>query len=349
MVNDPQVASVYGYRNRLITCLGTFLRPWLRQAEATLTANGVATIHTNWKQVKASDFGGGDAGAATGRLSSSPNFQNIPKAMEDRGDGYVHPAFAKLPPLPLMRKYLMPDEGHVWGHRDYSQQELRVFAHYAESMTEEGVKSLAQMYRENPKLDVHGIVDKGLREEGLEFIRTFVKNFVFQTLYGGGVPAVTAALHTTDAIARRAIQALKDYLPGYDALSDDIKSMAKDEGLPLRTWGGRLYYVEEPRYVPEHGRVMSFEYKLLNYLIQGSSADCTKEAIIRYHNHPKRQARFLITVHDEINISIPKHRVKEELEILRECMESIEFDVPMLSEPKVGPRWSEAKKMEMAA
>ena len=91
--------------------------------------------------------------------------------------------------------------------------------------------------------------------------------------------------------------------------------------------------------------MQTFEYKLLNYLIQGSAADCTKEAIIRY-DAVRQESRFLVTVHDEINISAPAKAIKKEMALLREAMQSVEFDVPMLSDGKTGPRWSSLTKFE---
>lgn len=354
MVNDPKVAQMYGYRNRLFTCLGTFMLTWLRQAEAMMAKTGVPTIHTTWKMAKASDHGGGDAGAATGRLSSSPNFQNIPKTFEGKGDGYTHPKWSSLPELPLMRKYLVPDEGHVMGSIDYDGQELRILAHF-----EDG--EMAEEYRTNPKYKVHKIVHEGMPGIiGVQFPYQSVKNFDFQVVYGGGVPAVAEALKCDVATARKAIAALKVLLPGYEALNESVKARGK-AGDFVRCWGGRVYYCEPKSYSVEYQRWMSYEYKLLNYLIQGSAADCTIEAIIRYANHPDRQARFLLQVHDQILISMPKQRVHEEMEILRECMESVglvggygkwvkphpdNFDVPMLSAKETGPRWSELKPLE---
>jgi DNA polymerase I-like protein with 3'-5' exonuclease and polymerase domains len=347
MINDPKVAQVYTYRNKLSTAMVTFMRPWIRQAIAT-----GGHIHTTWKQVKSTDHG--DAGAATARLSSSPNFQNIPKKMNTGNDGFVHPKFLKVPELPSMRLYLLPDEGQVWIHRDYSQQELRILAHF-----EDG--PLLAAYQANPKLDVHTIVDEGIRTFVHKiFERTKVKGFVFQKIYGGGIPALTKALGCDRMTLDLVLDALYKVLPGYEELNKNIQTEAKN-GNPIVTWGGREYYVEPARYVPEYKRFMDFFYKLLNYLIQGSAADCTKEAIIRYHNDPRRKARLLLSVHDELNASAPADRVAEEMQILKECMESvgstsvmrytneIPFDLPMLSEGKTGERWGLTKKYEEAA
>jgi DNA polymerase I-like protein with 3'-5' exonuclease and polymerase domains len=294
-------------------------------------------IFTTWNQIR-QDRGQGQVGTRSGRLSSTPNFQNISKNFEAKTDGYFHPKFMKLlPRLPLMRCYLLPDKGDEWLHRDFSQQELRVLAHY-----EDG--PLLRAYNDNPKLDIHSLVQKGIKDIlGLEFERTRVKTFVFQNVYGGGLPAVTAALGCDQATAKRVQAALMAVLPGYEKLLNDCKSRG---ALPIRTWGGREYHVEAPAYVKKHKRVMTFDYKRLNYLVQPSSADITKEAVIRYEGHPKRRARFLLTVHDELNSSSPKGRMREEQKILKEVMASIELDVPMLSDGKFGPNWGNLKDWE---
>jgi DNA polymerase I-like protein with 3'-5' exonuclease and polymerase domains len=81
-------------------------------------------------------------------------------------------------------------------------------------------------------------------------------------------------------------------------------------------------------------------------LIQGSAADCTKEAIIRYHDMPGKVGRFMLQVHDEIDISCPKKAFKAEMLRLREAMMSVEFDVPMLSDAEYGPNWADLQDLE---
>jgi DNA polymerase I-like protein with 3'-5' exonuclease and polymerase domains len=86
------------------------------------------------------------------------------------------------------------------------------------------------------------------------------------------------------------------------------------------------------------GRWRSYDYKMVNYLIQGSSADISKEAVIRYHR-AKKHGRIILMVHDEICVSVPKQHWKTEMEILKSCMEGIELDAKLVSDGDVGFNW----------
>ena len=332
--HDARVASVLGYRNRLATCLATFMRSWRDQSRES---GGL--IYTNWNQVRQNNYANDAKGTRTGRLSSNPNFQNIPKNWYDKDDGYVHPKFLNVPELPNVREYVLPDEGGVFCHRDYNQQELRITAHF-----ESG--PLKQQYLKNPKLDVHDYV-KGLIFEnaGRDLERRAVKVMNFGVIYGRGRPATAEALNCSIEEAAKLLKAHGQGLPGVKELSADLKEMGRD-GEAIRTWGRRMYFTEPPKEID--GRKRSFEYKLLNYLVQGSAADCTKQAIIDLHK-VKRESRFLVTVHDEINISAPKGTEKKEMKILREAMEGVKFDIPMVTDGKVGSNWGHLKTWKDAA
>lgn len=324
MYNDPRIASAFGYRNRLGTCLKMFMEPWCVQGCAR---DGY--MSASWNQTRGDDYG-----TRTGRPSTSkPNILNISKDFEGRTDGYTHPDFLDVPKLPLVRKYILPDEDHVFLHRDFEGQELRIFAHY-----ESG--ELFQQYLKDPLLDPHGFVrDRVMEITGTEFERTIVKNINFGKIYGAGIPRIMELMKCSRAEAQEFNSIHKQALPGVVVVNEEIKRIVR-AGDPIRTWGGRVYYPEEPK----NGR--DFLYKLINYLVQGSAADCTKEAIIRWHNHPDRDPsdRFLCTVYDEINITAHRERWVKAMRVLQEAMESIEIDIPMLSAPAVGRTWGDVVK-----
>lgn len=329
MFNDAKLAQVLGYRNRLNTCLGTFILPWLEVS----SKNGL--IHTNWNQVRQNKADGFKQGTRTGRLSSNPNFQNIPNDFDDKGDGYKHPSFIKSAlELPLMRKYILPDKNNIFLHRDYNQQELRILAHF------EG-GDLCRAYNEDPGLDIHNFVrDAIARVTSRVLDRKAIKILNFGIVYGMGLEKLASGTKTTMEDAKIIKEAHRKGVPGVAKIEKEIRDLGR-AGEPIVTWGGRLYFTEPPKEIK--GRLQSFEYKLLNYLIQGSAADCTKQAIINY-SKIKEEGRFLVTVHDEMNISAPKNAAKREMKLLKEAMESVEFDVPMSSEGKGGVSWGELQK-----
>lgn len=320
-----KVAAAYGHRQRCATVLETFIRPWRRYSH-----NG--WMHTNWNQVRQSKGAADTGGTRTGRPSSDrPNFLNMPKKFkEDNMSGYVFPAHIPgLSPLPKVRDYILPDSpGHVLGRRDYNQQELRILAHF-----EDG--ALLQAYRLNPRLDVHDfLMHKIIDDLGIDIDRYVTKTLNFGYIYGQGMPSLADRMDRPLEQVKEFRAAQMQVLPGLKDLSDRIKAMSR-AGEPIHTWGGREYFVEEP--ILWQGRWLDFTYKLLNYLIQGSAADITKESLIRYDDI-RKDGRFALTVYDENNISVPKKALKSEMLLLREAMMSIELDVPLISDGEWGVR-----------
>lgn len=320
-VAHPGVLARLRYRGALSTCLGTFARPWLEQA-----AGGDGRVHTQWNQVRGPRDAKNSAGTRTGRLSSSsPNFQNIPNEFDVKLDGY--------PPLPLMRRYLLPEEGHVWCKRDFSSQEMRIAAHYAEGQ-------LYEAYRSDPATDPHDFVKGVIRTMlGKDLPRKHVKITGFQILYGGGAGAVAGQLGVTYEEGAELKTTYFKAMPEMEKLSNMTRNRGR-RGESIRTWGGRVYYTEPAQAQPD-GRMREFSYKLLNYLIQGSAADLTKQAIIDWHETSGKDDLFLSTVHDEINISVPEDDWEESMNKLKVAMHKDHLDVPMLSDGMVGRNWQE--------
>lgn len=340
-LSDKKLLSLLLYRGALATCVQTFMRPWLLQAEET---NG--RIYTNWNQVRQTHDGGDLAGARTGRLSSNPNFQNIPTKTSPNYERLIKllkecGLLDVLSPFPMVRSYLAPDEGGIFLNRDYSQQELRILGHYEGAV-------LMNKYNEDPWLDVHDLAQKLINDMlGGEFSRRSIKDVGFGLIYGMGLEKLAYKIDEDTKTAKTVKEAYLQIFPGLGALDNELKWRARQQK-PIRTWGGREYFCEEPKFSEKYGRMQTFDYKLLNQLIQGSAADNTKQATINYHEHPKRDARFLITVHDEFLSSVEnnKKKIKEQMHVLRESMEACKFDVPMLSEGEYGVDWSNLKTFD---
>jgi DNA polymerase I-like protein with 3'-5' exonuclease and polymerase domains len=233
----------------------------------------------------------------------------------------------------------------MWGKRDFSGQELRLFAH-----AEEG--PVAHGFLTDPDYDIHELVraeaERLLIAAGLRdsFDRDTAKGAVFGRLYGQGVSGLMELLQLEEdekPIAQLVQKAINTALPSIREIDNQMKALTKEDQ-PIKTWGGRLYYVEPPQYSARFGKNMDFAYKMLNYYCQGSGADVTKETLIRFDAHPKRKGRFTNTVYDEISFSTHAKAMKEDQKILKECMLSIETDVPMLSDGEAGENWGSLKK-----
>lgn len=326
-VTDKQLAACLKYRTQLNTCLNTFMNPWLLVAEQS---GGL--IFTTWNQTKSSESAGGNTGARTGRLSSTPNFQNMPKEFNaifahEESDKKKAAKLPKSPfpgmlSLPNVRMYIIPFEGEALIDRDYSQQEPRILAHFDGG-------SLMDKYLEDNWIDFHDYARDELAKMGKFYERKPVKNTNLGLIYGMGVAKLAERNEMEFDESKELKRAILELYPGLKEMYKTMKQRAKDD-VPIRTWGGREYYCEPPRLVD--GFLRKFDYKLVNVLIQGSAADCTKEAIIRLWKAKDPRTRMLLFVHDQITCSTPIKLVHQEMEVLRSTMESVEFDVPILSE-----------------
>lgn len=322
---DVELKTLLAYRSTLSTYLETFYSSWLEKQH-----NG--RIHFSWNQVRNQEQeSGGFMGTRTGRLSSTPSMLNVPKAPPE-----FDVAFLKkfgLVPLPKMRQYLLPDEGEYWLNRDFNSQELRLLAHYDDD-------AMMRAYNADPRMDLHQMMsDKLTATLGKQVTRRAAKTVAFSILYGSGTASLAEGLGCSEAEAKAVKAAYFIGLPGVKGVQNAIKK-AWDVGDPIKTWGGRLYYKEPSKLIKDKRtgaeRWADFTYKGLNYLIQGSAADVTKQALINYHNI-KKDGRFLLTVHDQIDISGPL----SEMALLREAMGDIEVDVPMISDAKYGANFGE--------
>jgi DNA polymerase I-like protein with 3'-5' exonuclease and polymerase domains len=317
------------YRGTLSTYLDTFFSAWIDKQK-----DGI--MHFTWNQVRNQESEkGGFMGTRTGRLSSQPSFLNVP------GSPPEFPSHLGLPPLPKMRGYLIPDKGMYWLKRDYASQEIRVLAHY-----EDG--TLMLRFQEMPTLDMHEFMSKLLTANlGREVTRKAAKTIAFAILYGMGLATMAERLGCSYDEAAFIKRAYMKALPGIKSVTLAIKQKW-DMGEPFLTWGGRAYHKEESKLIVDkrtgEERMADFTYKGLNYLIQGSSADITKQAILNYDS-VRRDGRFLLSVHDEISIS----GTPPEMRLLNEAMLDINLDVPLISDGFIGDNYGELRAFEEIA
>ena len=350
---DKELLAVLRYRASIRHSLQNNVRPWLERADQN------NRIYFSWNQVRQADeTKRKNVGARTGRLSSSPNVQNVAnKPMiicfsaadvkrafkaDDEAKPLLLPVDLKgvVVTLPWMRDFIIAGPKRRLMSRDYAQQELRILAHFMEG-------EVLRIYRENPSIDFHQMATDGLNRllslpQAQAYPRKIVKAIVLAIIYARGIPALAAQLSIPIEEAKKLRKAIKELFPGVKRLEDTLRRRAALEQ-PARTWGGRVFYCEPPVYLEKYDRWRTFEYKMINTLIQGSAADNTKEAMIRYDETAK-DGCLDIQVHDELLGSADEGAFDSEMRLLREAMESVEFDVPMLTDGESGPTWGQMVK-----
>jgi DNA polymerase-1 len=317
---DQKLMGMLNLRGVLNTYVNTFALPWLEKAELT-----GGRLYPRFHQVRSTDeYNGGGKGTRTGRFSSSdPNFQNVPA---DPAEMHKDKDWAKE--LPFLRDYIIPDEGCAFIGRDYNQQEIRILAHY-----EDG--EFLRRYIENPTVDAHELARQLIHERtGILYPRKFIKVTAFGIIYGMGLDKLMGQLEVTRDDAAAIRKAYLSTIPGIKTLMNELKDIGQRKEA-IRTWGGRIYYCEKPKIIK--GRLWTFEYKLLNLLIQGGAADCTKQAMVNINDlwGISDSPRIAIQVHDELLACCPVGKEKKYMKQMQECMEGVEFDLPMLSDGKM--------------
>ena len=93
------------------------------------------------------------------------------------------------------------------------------------------------------------------------------------------------------------------------------------------------------------GRFKSFEYKLVNYLIQGSAADQTKQAMLDYARTTV-SGQIQLTVHDQLVVQCPIADVWRERELLERAMNGAFqeiLDYEIVSDEAIGYNFAELK------
>ena len=271
-----------------------------------------------------------DCGTKTGRLSSSnPNLQQIPAhgelelSVEDGGD--------KIDISKLCRSLFLPDEG-MWAHFDYPQIEFRLFVHYAVG---NGAEELREKLRQNPHLDFHSIV-----AEITGLPRSVAKRITFGTLYGMGVAKLKKDFGYTDEEAEKVFASYFDNVPCVRSTMHAVSDAFIERGY-LVTIGGRHFHIHSE----------NESYKGINGLMQGSSADMTKLAIVKTNDRSLWDIlNFHTTVHDELDFDVPETKeAVQAAESVAAIMSTVyELRVPVFVEPELGHNWFESSDISAA-
>ena len=280
-----------------------------------------------------------EGGTVTGRFSSShPNLQQQP---------------ARDPEIKKMiRGLFLPEEGEKWGSFDYASQEPRWLAHYCWALKGPSrsplIDDIVKMYHDG-NADFHQMV-----ADMAGVTRKEAKTVNLGIMYGMGRKKLGTTLDISEEEAKRLLAEYHIKVPFVKGMADLAANTALEHGV-VRTWLGRKCHFNmwEPRSYEFNralpleeaakeygGRGMirrAFTYKALNRLIQGSSADQTKKAMVECY---KEGLLPLLTVHDELCFSVNSREQADKIvEIMKTCVHGLA--VPFDVDAEIGNNWGE--------
>ena len=276
-------------------------------------------IHTSFNQT----------GTMTGRLSSSdPNLQNIPIRDEIGRE---------------IRKAFVADAGKVLVSADYSQIELRLFAHFSQDV------NMIQAFRDG--IDIHsqtaslmfgipvGEVDSSQRRAA--------KTINYGISYGMGPFRLSKELGISMTEAKQFIENYFANFPGIREFMNRTLEYAYKNG-EVRTILGRMRPVSELK-GKERGKMTALsrpERYAINTVVQGTAADIMKIAMIAVQKTLEKDfpnVRMLLQIHDELVFEAPEKDAERLKDAVRAKMEgAASLNVPLIADIGVGKNWGDA-------
>ncbi len=311
-VDDLLAKTILEHRSEY-KALSTYIRPMIERSHVAAMRVWKEPfiapderIHANYRQV----------GTKTGRMScSDPNLQNQPR--DDL----------------RLRYNFRAEPGYKLVTCDLSNVEMRVFAAYA------GDGPLLQTIRDGG--DIHeltaemiGIRDRERAGGYVETARQRGKTFNFSIVYGGGIRTIMKQQRCSKDEAYRMLNRYNDAYPEVQRLKNRIEWKLQDTGYIRSAWG-RRFHVD-----------VRDAFKAVNYLVQGTSADLLKAALIRLH---AEGVPVIACVHDELIAHVPEDQAEETKDkIIAALIEHprIADKVPLEADGVIVDRWSDAKPLE---
>jgi len=281
-------------------------------------------------------------GTVTGRFSSQyPNLQQVPARDPELG--------------PMIRSLFIPEEDCEWVCADYSQQEPRVLVHYASLKDMDTAIKVQDEFNKNDDTDFHQMV-----ADMASIPRKQAKTINLGLFYGMGNKKLAAELGLDTDQAYDLFNKYHDKVPFVKELSRQVSHVASTRGYiktllgrkrrfdmwePRDSWGERAYSLSEAHaQYPKQELKRAYTHTAMNALIQGSSADITKSAMIKiYEAGLLDEIDLKLTVHDELDFSVEPLKQKcfeESLQIMKTC---VDLKVPLKVDVEKGLNWGTIK------
>lgn len=289
----------------------TYIKPLLEGSDEN------DEIHTTFLQ----------SSTATSRLSSeNPNMQNIPKGSQWATD---------------LRKSFEARDGFTFLSFDYSQLELRLFAHVSKD------KNLVKALNEGK--DIHSLTASKIFEKSIDKIdnkeREIAKTLNFGVVFGMGARAFSKQSGLSIKESRKFIDKYFEDFSDVKKWQENIKEKIQTAGM-VKNENGRIRYIKS-------GGAM--DRAAINMPIQSLGADIIKTAMNKTYNKLKEggllgeKARILLSIHDELLLEVQSDTLKKVAPMVKKILEkdTYELSVPLETKAKKGKNWGEMKSLKI--
>lgn len=239
-----------------------------------------------------------------------------------------------------LRSSFLPDKGCLWVAIDFNAQELRIPAAIS------GEPAWVRPFTQGGDVHAETACQIWGKENYDKHKRKMAKVASFSQLYGGNAHTYVEKLEIPLDEAQKLVDDFKKGLPTLFQWVRTVERRAEKVGTVYSYFGRprrvKFYMESANPKLRAYGR-----RTIINDKIQATAADITKLSILRMWNkllNPKLNTgvRFMNTIHDEIDLSIPNdENFIHNLLLAKKCME---FTIPnwqcqMKAEPSIGTCW----------
>ncbi|MEI6080294.1 MAG: DNA polymerase I [bacterium] len=259
----------------------------------------------------------------TGRLSSTdPNLQNIP----------IRSAYgAKI------REAFIAPKGKKLISADYSQIELRIFAHLSQDPI------MIESFKKGE--DIHARTASEIFDVSLELVtlnqRREAKAINFGIIYGKTPFGLAKELGITQSVASKIIKRYFERYAGVARVREELVKKARMNGFAETLYGRKRYL---PDIASRNMAARNFaERNAINSPLQGTASDIMKIAMTKlwdklHKEHP--DVHITLHVHDELIIETPEHIAEKISHVVKHEMENAVKLTPMLVvDVNIGDTW----------
>lgn len=275
----------------------------------------------------------------TGRLScSNPNMQAVPKR---------DPEMKRI-----LRPLFLPEPGYTLLRCDYEQSDVRGFAHYISSASNQDDHPVLQAYKENPMTDFHSFVADmmGIQRNPGKTGEPNAKQINLAMIFNMGMgtlakemglpytehanPRTGKVYLTAGPDAESIFNLYHGKIPGATDMGQTASAIAASRGYVKSIAGRHLRFPK---------RLAWSTYKASGYLYQAFTADLIKMAMVAVE---KVVPHLHLSVHDELICSIDdEEQIREAKYVMEHVFDGL-TEIPIRTVPEIGQNWGNTEPWE---